>query len=52
MTEKYIIYRGFRDSWKTLGNKKMVRFFDKKLAEMRNIEMGLAIGKGQDGSGK
>ena len=43
MLEKYIIYRRFRDDWKTLGNKKMVRFFNKRLSEMRNIEMGLAM---------
>jgi hypothetical protein len=42
MLEKYIIYRRFRDDWKALGNKKMVRFFNKRLSEMRNIEMRLA----------
>jgi len=42
MLEKYILYRRFRDDWKALGNKKMVRFFNKRLSEMRNVEMKLA----------
>jgi hypothetical protein len=37
----YVIYKRLRNEWKKLGNKKMVRFFNKRLSEIRLTKFGI-----------
>jgi hypothetical protein len=38
---QYVVYKRLRNEWKELGNKKMVRFFNKRMGEIRLTKFGI-----------
>jgi hypothetical protein len=40
-TEQYIIYKRLRNEWEALGNKKLVRYFNKKMRAIRESQFGI-----------
>jgi hypothetical protein len=40
-TEVYVTYKRLRNDWHKLGNKKMVRFFNKRMSTIRTVNFGL-----------
>lgn len=38
---QYVVYKRLRDEWRSLGNKKMVRFFNRRMSEIRLTGFGI-----------